>query len=52
MERGFIRAQVLAFDELVRVGGWNAARGEGLVRTEGRGYEIQDGDVCMFRFSP
>ncbi len=52
MERGFIRAQVLAFDELVRVGGWNAARDEGLVRTEGRGYEIQDGDVCMFRFSP
>jgi GTP-binding protein YchF len=52
MERGFIRAQVVRFEQLVEAGNWHAARERGILRTEGRGYEVQDGDVCLFRFSP
>ena len=52
MEHGFIRAQVLGFDELASAGNWHSAREHGLVRTEGRNYVVQDGDVCLFRFSP
>lgn len=50
MQRGFIRAEVIGWEELVRAGGWAAAREQGLIRTEGRDYLIQDGDVCLFRF--
>jgi GTP-binding protein YchF len=52
MEHGFIRALVISFDELADAGSWQEARDRGLVRTEGRDYAIQDGDVCQFRFSP
>jgi GTP-binding protein YchF len=52
MERGFIRAQVIGFDALADAGSWQDALHAGLVRTEGREYEIVDGDVCEFRFSP
>ena len=52
MERGFIRAEVVPFDQLVATGGWHAAREQGILRTEGRDYQVQDGDVCLFRFSP
>ncbi len=52
MERGFIRAEVIGWEELVRAGGWGAARERGLIRVEGREYRVQDGDVCLFRFSP
>ena len=52
MERGFIRAEVVGFEQLVEVGDWHAARERGILRIEGRDYEIQDGDVCLFRFSP
>ena len=52
MERGFIRAQVVRFEQLVEAGDWHAARERGILRIEGRGYEVQDGDVCLFRFSP
>lgn len=51
MERGFIRAEVISFDELIAAESWGAARQRGIVRAEGRDYEIQDGDVCQFRFS-
>lgn len=51
MERGFIRAEVVGFERLVEVGGWQAAREQGVLRVEGRDYEIRDGDVCLFRFS-
>ncbi|MCS7179433.1 MAG: redox-regulated ATPase YchF [Anaerolineae bacterium] len=50
MQRGFIRAEVIGWEELIRAGGWAAAREQGLIRTEGRDYLIQDGDVCLFRF--
>ncbi len=52
MEQGFIRAEVLNFEQLVEVGDWHAARERGILRIEGRDYEVQDGDVCLFRFSP
>ena len=52
MEHGFIRAEVLSFGQLVEVGSWRAARERGILGIEGRSYEVQDGDVCLFRFSP
>jgi GTP-binding protein YchF len=52
MERGFIRAEVVRFEQLVEVGNWHTARERGIVRVEGRDYQVQDGDVCLFRFSP
>lgn len=50
MERGFIRAETVSFDDLVRAGSWAAARTEGLLRLEGRDYLVQEGDVILFRF--
>jgi ribosome-binding ATPase YchF (GTP1/OBG family) len=52
MEKGFIKAEVLGFEQLMEVGDWHAARDRGILRTEGRDYVVQDGDVCLFRFSP
>nr|MBC8492805.1 DUF933 domain-containing protein [Chloroflexota bacterium] len=52
MERGFIRAEVLHFEQLAEVGSWQAAREQGILRIEGRDGQVQDGDVCLFRFSP
>ncbi|NPV53420.1 MAG: redox-regulated ATPase YchF [Firmicutes bacterium] len=51
MERGFIKAEVVSYDDLVRAGSMAAAREEGLVRTEGKEYIVQDGDVMLFRFN-
>ncbi len=51
MERGFIRAEVLSFADLVACGSIAAARERGLVRLEGKDYEVQDGDVITFRFA-
>ena len=52
MERGFIRAEVLHFEQLVEAGNWQAAREQGILRIEGRDGPVKDGDVCLFRFSP
>lgn len=52
MEAGFIRAEVIPFEELEAAGSWQTARDQGIVRIKGRDYEVQDGDVCLFRFSP
>lgn len=52
MEKGFIRAEVVHFDDLVVCGSLERARDEGRVRFEGRDYEIQDGDIVYFRFTP
>ncbi|MDI3538392.1 MAG: ribosome-binding ATPase [Bacillota bacterium] len=51
MERGFIRAEVVSLDDLLRAGSMAAARDQGLVRLEGRDYLVQDGDVIHFRFN-
>ncbi|WP_286734681.1 redox-regulated ATPase YchF [Intestinimonas sp. UBA1698] len=50
-ERGFIRAEVVSFDDLVANGSMNAAKEKGLVRSEGRDYVMQDGDIVLFRFN-
>lgn len=49
--RGFIRAEIVAFDVLKNVGSWNAAKDAGKHRLEGKDYEMQDGDCVIFRFS-
>jgi len=50
-ERGFIRAETIAFDDFVRCGGEAAARDAGKLRSEGKDYVVQDGDVLLFRFN-
>ncbi|MCD8118381.1 MAG: redox-regulated ATPase YchF [Lachnospiraceae bacterium] len=50
-ERGFIRAEVVSYEDLVACGGNAAAREKGLVRSEGKEYEVKDGDVVLFRFN-
>jgi ribosome-binding ATPase YchF (GTP1/OBG family) len=51
MERGFIRAEVVTYADLVASGSIAAARERGAIRLEGKDYEIQDGDVITFRFA-
>jgi GTP-binding protein YchF len=51
IERGFIRAEVVPFDELVRAGSIPACREKGTLRLEGKDYVVQDGDVVNFRFN-
>jgi hypothetical protein len=50
-ERGFIAAETIAFDDLVRLGSFPKAREAGKLRIEGKEYEVQDGDVITFRFN-
>jgi ribosome-binding ATPase len=52
MARGFVAAEVTFWEDLVRAGGYTAAREQALQRVEGRDYEIKDGDVVTFRFTP
>jgi ribosome-binding ATPase len=50
-QRGFIKAEVVAFDDLVAAGSLTAARAVGKVRMEGKDYVMRDGDVVEFRFN-
>ncbi len=50
-ERGFIRAEVVAFDDLISSGSMASAKEKGLVRSEGKDYVMKDGDVVLFRFN-
>ena len=50
-ERGFIRAEVIHWDELLEIGSWSKARDVGKLRVEGKDYEVVDGDVMEFRFN-
>ncbi|MGA0299355.1 MAG: redox-regulated ATPase YchF, partial [Ilumatobacteraceae bacterium] len=50
-QRGFIRAEVIAWDELLELGSWHAAKEAGRLRVEGKDYVGQDGDVMEFRFN-
>jgi len=50
MEKGFIRAEVTAYSDLIACGSAAAVRERGLLRVEGRDYIIRDGDVLHFRF--
>ena len=50
-ERGFIRAEIVSYENLVEHGSYNAAKEKGLVRSEGKEYIVADGDVVLFRFN-
>jgi GTP-binding protein YchF len=50
-QRGFIRAETIQWDELLTLGSWNAAKDQGKIRSEGKDYVAQDGDVMEFRFN-
>ena len=50
-ERGFIRAEVVAYDDLINCGSMTAAKEKGLVRLEGKEYVMNDGDIVLFRFN-
>ena len=50
-ERGFIRAEVIAYDDLMQAGSMAAAREKGLIRSEGKEYVVRDGDIILFRFN-
>lgn len=51
IERGFIRAEVIAYDDMIKCGSMAAAKEKGLVRSEGKEYLVQDGDMIYFRFN-
>ncbi|HEV3473675.1 MAG TPA: DUF933 domain-containing protein, partial [Actinomycetota bacterium] len=51
LERGFIRAEVVPYDELVAVGSWDAAKSAGKLRVEGKDYVVAEGDVMNIRFA-
>jgi GTP-binding protein YchF len=51
MERGFIRAEVISFEEFIQCSSEHAAREKGLLRSEGKEYTVQDGDIIHFRFN-
>jgi len=51
IERGFIKAEIIAYDDLLAAGSYAAARDRGKVRLERRDYVMKDGDVSLFRFN-
>ena len=51
IERGFIKAEIVSYDDLIREGSMVAAKEKGLVRQEGKDYIMQDGDIVLFRFN-
>ena len=51
LQRGFIRAEVVPYDEVVAAGGWDACKARGTLRVEGKDYVVQEGDVLNIRFA-
>ncbi|MGC8869962.1 MAG: redox-regulated ATPase YchF [Brevinematia bacterium] len=51
MEKGFIRAEVIHYDEFIKIGSWTKAKEEGKIRLEGKDYIVQDGDIMIIRFN-
>ena len=51
IERGFIRAEIVSYDDLMKEGSMNSAKEKGLLRSEGKDYIMQDGDIVLFRFN-
>jgi len=51
IKKGFIRAEVLSYDDLMEAGTYVDARKKGTVRLEGKTYEVKDGDIINFRFN-
>ncbi|OGC46301.1 hypothetical protein A2V49_00350 [candidate division WWE3 bacterium RBG_19FT_COMBO_34_6] len=50
-ERGFIRAEVVSYNDFVECGGWKNAKDKGLLRSEGKEYIMKEGDIVEFRFN-
>ena len=51
IQRGFIRAEIVSYDDLIREGSMVKAKEKGLVRSEGKEYIMQDGDIVLFKFN-
>ena len=51
MEKGFIRAETVHYEDLMAAGSWNACKEKGLLRLEGKDYIVQDGDILSIRFN-
>jgi len=51
LQRGFIRAEVISYDDLVAAGSWDRARHQGKLRVEGKDYVVREGDVLHVRFA-
>jgi len=51
IQRGFIKAEVISYNELDSIGDWHAAKKQGKIRLEGKSYVIQDGDIILYRFN-
>ena len=51
LQRGFIRAEIVSYNDLIREGSLNAAKEKGLLRSEGKEYIMKDGDIVLFRFN-
>ena len=51
MQKGFIRMEVVSYDDLMKYGSWNGAKEAGRLRIEGKEYVVQDGDSVFVRFS-
>lgn len=51
IQRGFIRAEVVSYDDLIKEGSMNAVKEKGLLRLEGKEYVMRDGDIVLFRFN-
>ena len=50
-EKGFIKAEVVSYDDFMKYGSWSNARDAGKLRIEGKDYVFQDGDITVFRFN-
>ena len=51
IERGFIRAETISFDKFIEAGSFTKAKEKGLLRSEGKQYSVNDGDIINFRFN-
>ena len=51
IERGFIRAEIVSYEDLMREGSMNAVKEKGLLRSEGKEYIMQEGDIVLFKFN-
>jgi ribosome-binding ATPase YchF (GTP1/OBG family) len=51
IEKGFIKAEVVSFEDMVELGTFQAAKSRGVLRLEGKEYQVQEGDVILFRFN-
>ena len=50
-EKGFIKAEVVSYDDFIAAGSWAASREKGVARLEGKDYIVEDGDIMLFRFN-